>query len=144
MGWKRKLKNSFTVASGNALDVGKYVEHMAIKAVDSVGHSVEHAVDRVVHQAHSAIEAKVEHTIEHVQEHIQQEVYKAAPGIMLLGIGITIAAISSFLFSLVVVQVLTEVVQLPSWAAYLVVSTILAAISFVLIQQGRGRLFRNE
>lgn len=144
MGWKRDVKKGFIDIGSSIEDAGKYVGHVTTMAARSVGHTVEHTVDRVTDQARTAVEDKVEQTIEQVQDRISKEVAKATPGVMLLGIGMTIAAISGLLFSLVVVQVLTDIAHLPLWAAYLVVSIVLGVISLVLVQQGRSRLFSND
>jgi Flp pilus assembly protein TadB len=144
MRWKRDVKKAFIGIGSSIEDAGKYVGYVTAKSAKSAGHTVEHAVDRVTDQARMAVEDKVERAVEQVQDRISKEVAKATPGIMLLGIGMTIAAISVLLFSLVVVQVLTNIAHLPLWAAYLVVSIVLAIISFVLVQQGQSRLSSDD
>jgi hypothetical protein len=143
VGIKRQIKKTFRALGAEAEDAGKYMGHITTKTVGSIGHSVEYAVEHVADQTRTAIEHKVERTIGQVEDKLYAQIRKAAPGAMLLGIGITTATISILLLSIVVAQLLTDVLHLPAWAAYLTVSGILAVLSLILIQRGRKRLLAD-
>jgi len=145
MSWDSKVKKHFDKSLGTISkgveEIGSLVGHVTANTTSSIGHSVEHAVDRLTDQTHSMVESKVEQTLQQVQGRIYQEVSRAAPGALLLGVGIMVAAISCLLFSFFIINVLTDIVHLPSWVAYLMLSILLGTVSLVLIQQGRKRLF---
>jgi hypothetical protein len=121
-------------------DAGKFLGHAVTKTYAAVGDGVEGVMDNVRDRTYALIEGEVEHIVEHARQKIDDEVTKLVPGVVFLACGMVIVAISGVLLSFACVHLLTTIFDLPPWAAYLLLSGILALAGISLVFYGRARL----
>jgi len=113
--------------------VGKLAKTVRRTVNDSVDDAIEHGL----RQIHIMVEKRLEDLAAEIHGQVQYEINRRQSAITLIAIAVSLAVLSSIILSFGVVHLLMTLLDLPLWAACLIVGSSFAIVSGMLFVLGR-------